>query len=135
MHCIVAQIFYDFFGLKSIYSISRNDPKMMKEAEEYRTDLDDFEEELENLPVKLIELQQNFKKLIKKLDSIQPLWSTSLKKDALLCIIHINYKIIRSYEDDYFDGLWKWLSSPLHVASKGGFHKLVKFIMKNTGTI
>ena len=107
---------------------------MMKEAEEYRTDLDDFEEELENLPVKLIELQQNFKKLTKKLDSIQPLWSTSLKKDTLLCIIHVNYKIIRSYED-YIDGFYGWLSSPLHVASKGGFHKLVKFIMKNTGTI
>ena len=88
--------------------------------------------EIENFPPTMNELMENFRNLFRKLNRIQPLWSTSLKKDALLCIVHINAKIKycernTSYEDCY--AFEQFLLSPLHVASKGGFHNLIKVVL------
>ena len=88
--------------------------------------------EIENFPPTMNELMENFRNLFGKLNRIQPLWSTSLKKDALLCIVHINAKIKfcernTSYEDCY--AFEQFLLSPLHVASKGGFHNLIKVVL------
>ena len=78
------------------------------------------------------ELMENFRNLFKKLNSIQPLWSTSLKKDALLCIVHINANIKfcdRNVSYDDYCAFGQYLLSPLQVASKGGFHNLIKVVL------
>ena len=86
-------------------------------------------------------LQQNFKKLIKKLDNFPRYFTQissqeanrliSLKKESVLCLMHINYQIKCCEEESYdWSEFYKYLCSPLHVASKGGFLNLVEVLFK-----
>ena len=117
----------------------RNDPEKERE-------LEDFEDEINRFHFIMKDLQQNFKKLIKKLDNFPRYFTRiskqdanrllSLKKETVLCLMHINYQIKCCEEDSskYWSEFCKYFCSPLHVASKGGFLNLVEVLFKKRQT-
>ena len=117
----------------------KKDPEKVKEHQEEWNIIDDLENEIKKLKETMPELQENFKILIKKLNSIKR--STTMKKHVVLCVIYIdrflkdceqmNIEFSERIGEDIRINLEfeEFYCSPLHVASMCGFHNLIKVVL------